>query len=503
MSKREVTEIILSRLSNRGVVQFTDDELRALNLSLFEYPHNDVGNGLRLRGRFGRDILYVRQIGWYVWNGKCWCPDGAEDAVRRMAHETVGSIMEEVSARQAKGRKENQHQGDFEDALISLFKWSATSGNRGRIDGMLIESVPYLSVEPDELDLDRFMLNFENGTLSVDGACDELQPHKREDRLAKMMNVEYDPEATCPLFLKFMEEVQPDPEIRRFLQIWAGYCLTGDVGEQKLVFNFGVGGNGKSVFVDLIGKMMGPYSVSLPFTSLVKDDRKRGSEATPDMARLPGARLVRASEPEQGSRFAEATIKQITGGEEITVRHLNQGFFDFDPQFKIMLSGNHKPMIRGQDLGIWRRMLLVPWETNVPPDQQDRKLPDKLWKERAGVLNWLLDGVRLWLEEGLLIPNAVKAATEDYRSDSDPYGRFISDALYQRAGCSVSARDVWDAYKMWCGNNGEKEFSQTALGKALVERGVEKRRSGTVTYIDVELSAKYHPNGGDGDGGDL
>ena len=198
---------------------------------------------------------------------------------------------------------------------------------------------------------------------------------------------------------------------RRHSPVPAGldrYCPTGVTTEQKLVFNYGEGGNGKSVFIDLIAKMMGPYAVSLPFASLLRDDRKRGAEATPDLARLPGARLVRASEPEKGSRFAEATIKAITGGEEITVRHLNHGFFDFVPHFKLTLSGNHKPAIRGQDRGIWRRFLLVPWEVNVPDEQQDKDLPAKLWAERDGVLNWILDGVRIWLECGLVVPDRAR-----------------------------------------------------------------------------------------------
>ena len=302
------------------------------------------------------------------------------------------------------------------------------------------------------------------------------------------------PNAACPTFQRFLKEVQPDADLRLFLQVWSGYCLTGNTSEQKLVFNYGEGGNGKSVFIDLIARIMGPYAVSLPFASLLRDDRRRGGDATPDLARLPGARLVRASEPEKGARFAEAAIKAITGGEPITARHLNHGFFDFVPQFKLTLSGNHKPAIRGQDRGIWRRFLLVPWEVSIPDDEQDKNLPAKLWAERAGVLNWLLDGTRLWLERGLEVPDRVQAATNEYRADSDPVGRFIHDCVQPSPGVNVQASAMYSAYSDWCAANAERPWTKHMFGRVLPERGLHKQKlgGGLVYYTDVELHDVPH-----------
>ncbi len=458
-----------------------------INLILAEKERNDIGNAERFLARHGDDLLHVREVGWHVWTGARWSPDGAGDAVKTKTHETARSIMEELAALQKRGRPDHVAAGDWEDRLDKLLKWSVRSGDRVKLEAMAAEAAPYLSVPPEAMDSDPFLLNLANGTLRLEGACDALRPHDPNDRLAKIMDVGFDPEAVSPEFDRFLARVQPDPEIRDFLQVWTGYCLTGSTGEQKLVFNYGEGGNGKSVFVDLIAKMMGPYAASLPFASLVRDDRKRGAEATPDLARLPGARMVRASEPEKGARFAEAAIKAVTGGEEITVRHLNHGFFDFVPEFKLTLSGNHRPSIRGQDRGIWRRFLLVPWDVNVPEEEQDADLPSKLWAERSGVLNWMLDGARIWLERGLVVPEAVMAATNEYRADSDPLGRFIAECLEEASGQTVQASLMYDAYKAWCSANAERAWSMTAFGKAMPERGVEKSDGRIRVYLNVRL----------------
>ena len=488
MTKNKGAAAIQQAVQGAELVAFPGGGGEDINRILGDKECNDIGNAERFLGRHGQDLLHVEEVGWHVWDGKHWTRKQALKTVRQKAHATVRSIMEEVEALQKSGPPgENWSQADWEKKISNLFAWSNLSGNSPKIKAMIEEAAAYLSVEPDILDSDPCVLNVRNGTLKLSGSCDTLLPHRREDRLAKIMAVDFDPNAQCPVFDDFLKKVQPNGEIRRFLQVWTGYCLTGVTQEQKLVFNYGEGGNGKSVFIDLIAKMMGPYAASLPFSSLLKDDRKRGADATPDLARLPGARLVRASEPEKGSKFAEAQVKAITGGEEITVRHLNRGFFDFDPQFKLTLSGNHKPAIRGQDRGIWRRFLLVPWLENIPEDQQDKTLPSKLWMERSGVLNWALDGLRIWLENGLIIPNAVRVATDDYRADQDPIGRFIAECIEPAEGMNVQAAVMYDAYVQWCKANAERHWSMTAFGKALPERGISKTDGRIRVYEHVRL----------------
>lgn len=465
------------------------DDDAAVNLELSKHPRNDYGNGLRFRARHGGDVLHVREVGWHYWNGQRWARDGGDGEVRKRAHETGQLVALEAIAVGEDDPGNYADRAEWSDLQESLWKWSVECGNRRRVDAMLTESAPYLDVDPDALDRDPDVLNLGNGTLRLEGACEDLQPHRREDRLAKIMPVDFDPEAECPQFLRFIHQVQPDEEVRGFLQRWVGYSLTGRIGEQKLVFNYGEGGNGKSVFVDIIARIMGPYSSTLPFQSLAKEDRPRaGSEASPDLARLPGARMVRVAEPEQGLKFAEAKVKAMTGGEPMIVRHLNRGFFEFMPQFKLTLSGNHKPSIQGQDRGIWRRFLLVPWEVNLEESEQDPDLPAKLWAERCGILNWMLDGVRMWLEDGLAIPDKVRAATDEYRADSDPLGRFITSCTVKASGSVTAAREMYSAYQRWCKANAERVWTQTSFGRGLTERGIHRDKvAGLVIYLDVKL----------------
>jgi hypothetical protein len=190
----------------------------------------------------------------------------------------------------------------------------------------------------------------------------------------------YDPNAEAPIFHKFIREVVPDDEVRIFLQRFFGYCLTGSTKEQAILMLWGEGSNGKSTLVDLLNWLLGDYALVTPFASLLHTDQRRGGEPTPDLARMPGARLVSAAEPETGARFAESMLKQLTGGEKMTVRHLRQDFFEFKPQFKLCLSFNNKPYIRGQDEGIWRRLLLVPFNQRFVDADRLKENPGALPK---------------------------------------------------------------------------------------------------------------------------
>ena len=458
-----------------------------VNLRLARVDRNDMGNGERLLARHGQDLLFVRELGWHAWDGRYWDRDGAAAELRRRCHATARSVMEEVQAVQGSNAEDWGGTGDWKERQQELRKWSIGSGNRARIEAMATEAAPYVTVGPADMDADPLLFNVDNGTIRLVGACDDFRPHARTDRISRISPAAYDPDATCDLWFKFLCEVQPDTAIRLFLQRWVGYCLTGLTIEQKLIFNFGEGANGKSVFVETIAWLLGTYALTLPFASLLKDDRKRGGDATPDIARLPGVRMVRASEPEKGSTFSEATIKQITGNEELTARHLHHDFFDFIAQFKLTLSGNHKPMIRGQDHGIWRRFLLVPWKVMVPEEDQDLNLADKLKAEASGILNWALDGCRMWLESGLDVPAGVRVATDEYRSDSDPVGRFLAACTEGMPGDSVEGAEIYAAYHKWCKANAERTWSMTAFGRALAERGYEKQRGNRVKYLNVRL----------------
>lgn len=473
------------------------DNADAFEAELALLPANDTGNAQRLIRRFGDRFRFVRDVGPFVWTGTHWDGAGGLELMKRLAQDTAAAIRGEARALRAAGPRDGESPAAHERRVSRHFNWAVTSGNSGKIAGMIDQAAPHTTVTPDDLDQDPLLLNVANGTLefSVEGAGVErvgrveLRRHRREDLLSKVLDAVFDPDAPAERFLAFLATVVPDAEIRLFLQVWCGYCLTGLVGEQKLVFLYGSGANGKSTFVDLVARMLQGYAASLRFESLAGDQSRRGDAATPDLARLPGVRFLRAAEPEQGIRFKAAEVKSITGGEPMLVRHLHGRFFELRPCFKLVLSGNHKPDIRELDEGIWRRILLVPFTVTVPASERDPDLPAKLWAERSGILNWMLDGLRIYLEEGLAVPAAVLAATADYRDEQDPIGLFLRSCTVPDPAASVRAGDLFKAYTAWCEEAALSAWKQTSFGRALREKGIRKEDGGgRPRYVGLRLS---------------
>lgn len=493
------------------------------DLRLVDRMRNDIGNAERLVERYGADLLYVRDIGWHWWTGTHWSLSEGERQAQLAAHETAKAIFDEAKALELFARQhlaallpeegeapklfEGRRQALAEELgeRIALHrKWAIASGNRARLVAMVSEAQPYRTVTIDDMDCDPMLFNVQNGTILLRKAADggvELRGHDRNDRITKLAPVTYDAEADASVWRAFTRTVLPDEDVRTFLRRYLGYCLTASVSEQVLVLCHGTGANGKSTLINTALHVMGDYATTLPFASLLHDDRRRGSEPTPDIAQLPGRRMVAASEPEAGTRISESTIKLLTGEDKVKARHLNEGFFEFYPAFKLILSCNRKPTVRGQDEGIWRRVLLVPFEVMIPADKRDPHLQRKLRLELSGILNWILDGFRLWVEDGLQVPSAVSAATAAYRADSDPIGQFLSTATRRTPDARVTAKDLYANYCGWCRVNAVTPLSQTLVGRMLVERGYEKEKSGIITYRGLELIERFaqHDKSGGGD----
>ena len=460
-----------------------------LNARLANKLRNDLGNGERLMARHGEDLLFVRDVGWHAWQETHWSFAEGPDEARRRAHKTARAMFDE--AKTLDEAKQGTH-----------FKHAGDSGSSGRLSNMLKEAAPYLSCGVAALDADPHLFNVANGTLVLEGACETLRRHDRADRITRHSPVEFKGAARAPGFDKFIKRILPDPELRTFLQTWFGYCLTGLTSEQVLVFCHGKGANGKSTLLNVVARVMGSYATTLPFQSLLYNEYKGGGDASPDLARLPGARFVTASEPETGSRFSESMLKSLTGGDTLLVRHLRQNFFEFDPVFKLTLSGNNRPAIRGQDDGIWRRLLLVPFKVQLPEAEWIDDLDDKLFdEESAGILNWIVDGARVWLEKGLRVPDAVRAETKMYRAESDSLGEFLAARTEPREGATVQAKRLYEAYEAWCKENGVDPITRTLFGRKLTERGVKKDKQGVIVYLGLDLLPERFGEGGDEGGG--
>lgn len=454
---------------------------------------NDDGNAKRLIRRHGDDLMHVRGVGWFVWDGAKWADDdaaGGEDGALVRCHQTGRSIHAEAKALEAKPPAGLDPE-DLEDRVGKLHKFATASGNAARIRAMLEVARPYLRVALSEIDADPLLLNVANGTLDLRNAAElTLRRPSRADRITRQAPVAYDPKADCPRFMAFIERILPDRDERAFVRRYLGYALTGLTSEQKMCVWHGRGANGKSTLLEVVARLLGQYVATTPVDSLLHSGAPRsGSEATPDLARLAGSRMVRASEPEVGSRLAEAQIKSLTAGEAIVVRKLREDFFEFTPRFKLVLSCNVQPTVKGTDDGIRRRILLVPFTVQIPPEERDPELVPKLLREGPGILNWLLEGYQDWSEIGLAAPEAVQLATNDYFETADNVGAFLRQCTETVPGAEVQARLLYDGYRHWCTSNAIDAVSNTLFGKRLRELGVVRLEGGAFRrYRDVQMA---------------
>lgn len=465
-------------------------------------PLNDIGNGQRFALYFGDDVLHVPRLGWHCWDGTCWRKDDDGIGTRRMAQaipERIEAEMAHLALPPAKQRKVDRAD-DLRDRLDAVtqvqdkdrtahqrrelaetkaaldeiaeiraslqkakdghYRHAKQTGNTSRIENMLKEATVHVSHSIEALDANPLVVNTASGTLtfamSGEDATITESPHAQSDLLSKCIPATYAPRTPAPLFQEFLERVQPDANMRAFLQRWFGLSMSG-IPVQKLAFLYGHGANGKSVLVDLICRLLDQYSATAPIEALTGQSRRGGSDATPELIPLIGARAVRSSEPEQGERFKEGMIKALTAGEPIPVRALHSDFLFIKPFFKLTISGNHKPEIRGTDDGIWRRILLVPFDVQIPEDERDPDLGEKLWEERDGILWWLCDGLCQYLESGLQPPDKVLEATQGYRKDSDPVGAFLMECteVTGEADDFIYSRDLIDGFNQWLEDAGE------------------------------------------------
>ena len=334
----------------------------------------------------------------------------------------------------------------------------------------LAKSEPGVPVLLRDMDSDPYAFNVLNGTLDL--RTGELHRHYEEDLITKLADVEYDPEEQCPTWLNTLEAIfAGDQNLIRFVQLFAGYSLTGDVSEQKMTFCHGGGSNGKTTVMNALRSITGDYGISLASDVLIDTGRVAHSTGITD---LRGARFVTATETEEGRRFNEALVKQLTGGDPIKARRMRTDNFEFLPTHKLWISGNHLPSIYGTDDGIWRRMALVPFGVRFNIDQT---LSERLTNEASGILTWAVQGCLAWQQCGLQIPDRVTLATKGYRESQDHLGRFLTDECIVGESFQVSSGALRKAYEAWCGDQGEPPRSSTAVGRELSNRGYQSKHT--------------------------
>jgi putative DNA primase/helicase len=442
-----------------------------IDSELAHYALSDLGNAERFLARHSSNLKYCSAWGkWFVWDGTRWFEDET-GLITQMGAATVRCILDEAetlpvpeSEDEKKSSKRNQ-----------LLKWARNSESEARIKSMTSLAKNWVGVSPDDLDSDPWILNCKNGTLDL--KTGELLTHSQNNMITKLVNVNFNINAECPNWLKFLNCIfENNQNLISYIQRAVGYALTGVIREQCLFFLYGVGSNGKSTFLGVIQDVLGDYARDTPTESLMI---KQNEGVSNDIARLKGARFVTAVEAEADKRMAESLVKRLTGGDMITARFMRQEFFQFRGTFKIFLAANHKPGIRGTDDGIWRRIKTIPFLVRIPDSEQDKDLPEKLKEESEGILAWLVKGCLDWQKNGLGEPEEVKQATSDYRDEMDILGPFLQDCCLLNPMATTRAADLYKAYLAYCESMRDKPVSQTRFGRLIVDRpGIRKRRIG-------------------------
>ncbi|MFZ0494255.1 MAG: phage/plasmid primase, P4 family [Methylocella sp.] len=405
---------------------------------------------LEFTSRHGRDWAYVAAWGqWLTWSDGRW-----ERETTLRAFDLARLVCREAAERCDK------------PALKAKVASAATVAAIER----LARADRKHSAPSDRWDRDPWLLNTPGGI--VDLRTGKIMDHDRSLGMTKIATAT--PVEDCPAWHKFLATItNNDTQLQAYLRRVVGYCLTGVTREHALFFLYGTGANGKSVFVNTISTILGDYATTAPIDMFMA---ATGERHPTDMAGLRGAHLVAAVETEQGRRWAESKLKALTGGDKITARFMRQDFFEFVPQFKLVIAGNHKPAIRNIDEAMRRRFHMIPFTVTIPPANRDKTLTDRLLAERDGILAWAVEGCLEWQRDGLNPSQSVLAATEEYFEDEDTVGRWVAEACDQRPSGTELVSTLFNAWKIWAEAAGEHVGSIRGFSQNLASRGFAKWR---------------------------
>ncbi len=427
---------------------------------------SDDALALSFTKRYQEDWRYVAAWGkWLIWDGQRWRSEdtlAASDLVRHVCR------FASLKSRNPK--------------LAAKLAASSTIGGVER----LARSDRRHAGTTDEWDADVWALNTPGGV--VDLHTGGMRSHQRSDRMTKIATAT--PRGQCPTWLRFLSDItNGDQELIDYLQVMVGYCLTGVTSEHALFFLYGTGANGKSVFVNVISTILGDYAANAPMDTFMET---RGDRHPTDLAGLRGARFVSSIETEQGRSWNESKVKAITGGDKVSARFMRQDFFEYFPQFKLIIAGNHKPSIRNVDEAMKRRLHLIPFTVTIPAAKRDGKLTEKLLMERDAIMAWAVEGCMRWQATGLNPPASVVAATDEYFDEEDAIGEFIAAEAQVCAPAKVSVADVFARWQEWSSKRGEYVGTSRWLAQQLANRGFARTRihGGVKALSGLSLKAK-------------
>ncbi len=458
--------------------QSTQIELPPLTITqalrLNPYRGTDQGNADLFLAKYQSELIYSPDLGeWFHYSNGTWQQDKSLTIPKMSAtisadiHELIADFPQEHPDYEADKELNRKYRELTELAL-------ALESNKKRA-AMLDAARLSVTVPANKLDQDHTLLNCSNGT--VDLKTGQLRPHNRRDFITQNTGIQFNPNATAPAWEQFLLDVFcGDRELIDYIRRAVGYSLTGDTKEQVMFIAHGSGSNGKSVFFNIIKKLLGGLVVNSPANLLMSGS---GDRVPIEQADLFGRRVAICQETESTGKLAESTVKRLTGSDPITARRLYKDYWEFLPTHKIWLGTNHKPEIKGTDHAIWRRINLIPFNATFSDSTNPKKNPEMetiLTNELPGILNWAIQGCLEWQQSGLNAPAIVLNATQDYRMEMDTLGTFLDQCCVVNARADCKASDLYKVYCDWCDNSGEYALSQRKFGLKLTERGINKQR---------------------------
>lgn len=470
--------------------QTDDNPLRYALSKLFdnqeetkEYPirsYDDTGNADRFIDRYGNLYKYSYIANkFYIYDGMKWKVDD-KGSIRKLIDEMIESIKNEKVL-----HSEDVTEEEAREVFQKYYKKTRGTQAKKNIMNELMHRRP---ATPDDFDRDDMLINVANGY--IDLTSRELYKHDINKMFSQITNTDYTEKMQPAVWLDFLNDIfAGNQKVIRYIQKALGYSLTGSTREQIMFILFGKGRNGKSIFVEVISEILGDYSNNMQAKSLMV---KKNDNVNTDIARLSKARFVTSSEPNEGFRFDEGLIKQLTGGDKVTARFLYAEEFEYTPKFKIWVSTNHKPIIRGTDDGIWRRLVLIPFDVQIPEEKVDKDLKYKLLREAPAILNWMAEGAYMWMQEGLEMPDKLKAAVQKYRNEMDTLGQFIEDCCKVDKYSSEKVSNLHQAYKTWSNDNltSTKVLGMKSFSQKMEERFVKESRRDANYFIGIEIDNK-------------
>ena len=449
------------------------------NQAVKNYDMTDTGNAHRLYDRFGHVLKYsYNRKKWMYWTDKKWqCDDNGY--VKRVADMICEDLKKEAVLI------------EDEDAREKALKFAnKTAGSKAK-EAMIKECqhLDGIPAAPEDFDVYPEYLNCDNGIISLRNG--ELMPHDSGLMMSKMCYSGYDANHKPPKkWLKFLDDItHSNKKLQEYIQKAIGYSITGSTREQCAFFLYGLGNNGKSTFLTTLSDLFGDYSINAqPETIMLS---KKDSGANTDIARLKSARFVTCAEPSEGMKLNEGLLKQLTGGDKVTARFLYGDEFEYTPEFKVWIATNHKPIVRGTDVGIWRRIKLIPFEVNIKKEDVDKDLKYKLRKEYPQILAWAVEGCIKWQKEGLDEPEEVLAATADYKQEMDLIAAFVEQCIIidYEATQRVMANELFAIYRAWAKQNNEWEMTAKRFGMEMAKKTPEKVKTAKGTaYCKIALT---------------